>query len=258
VKRPPAVVAVLAVTSLAAMGLGAAPARAGGGCVTPTCAHFFDGATATRGGSVVGAVAYLSDEQPSLCAPADGTTGSSDWVMVGDTSSTLMYAQAGYIQLPGRSLPTIFTEYDDGTRTDGATSTDAHWKRTLFVPDPALHSTAKFAVGLSYDGKAMNMLVNDQLVTTTPFDPHATWGPQWMGEFLGEGWDAGDDVPGTSAARARFTQMNLWDTVGGYGRPIVERAQTTGTWYYNSTTAAGIDIWTDRTGTLPPNPITHN
>jgi hypothetical protein len=229
-------------------------ASASGGCVAPVVNHTWDGAVGTGAGSVRGADAYITNEQPSLCTPGDGTSGSSAWSMVAGAGQN-QYAQAGYLTEPGWSAPKMFTEYNDGTRQDGQTTTTQHWSRKFWVTSPAtgIHGNAKFATGI-YSSGSINILINDQLVDWTPFNPDTTWTAPFNAQFLGETWDPGDDMPGTKSTPAHFTQWQIWTDQGYLGPPQVLTPKTGAYYYYaftpsgTSTSYSGVDIWTDRTG----------
>lgn len=161
------------------------------------------------------------------------------------------YAQAGYMTAPGWSTPKAFTEYNDGTFQGGTVPSSAHWSRKFWAP-PAIHGNAKFATGMWSGG--MNILINDQVVDRTPFNPDTTWTAPFEAQFFGETWDPGDDMPGTKSTPAHFTQWQIW-TDQGYLGPPQALAPNTGPYYYyaftpagTSTTYSGMDIWTDRTG----------
>jgi hypothetical protein len=203
---------------------------------------------------VRGADAYITNEQPSLCTPGDGTSGSLDWTMV-DGAGQDQYAQAGYMTAPGWSTPKMFTEYNGGTYHDGsAIPSSAHWSRKFWVTSPAtaIHGNAKFATSM-YSG-GMNLLINDQLVDRTLFNPDTTWTAPFESQFSGETWDPGDDMPGTKSTPAHFTQWQIWTDQGYLGPPQVLTPKTAPYYSYaftpagTSTSYSGVDIWTDRTG----------
>jgi hypothetical protein len=250
---------------LPAAALPATPAAAASGCTSPTTIHSFDGAHATDATNVNGAYAYISYEPVAICgdiAAADLTTGSMDWVMVNNPHGNNQYAQTGYYRDQHVTAPVLFAEYNDGGCSDaGCNTTPYHWTRKLFTTTFTLHALNKFATGLSYGGNSMNMLVNDQIILNTPWDPHTAWTAAvgWEAQFMGETWDVADDMYGTASYPAKFRTVTTWGSTSGIGPAALLPPVSSYPGFYKQTfytNNGGFDIWTDRSGGTGPLPGT--
>jgi hypothetical protein len=193
---------MLAIVILGTAGLLAgtppAVAQAIAACGDAGVVHRFAGFK--TGSPQYGATAQIRDRAIALCSNAAGaTSGASAWVMLAG-GSTHEYAQAGFARIAGMPGALRFTEYNDGE--DAA----PNWNRSWWNGFSAGTNHA-YTIAYSFSTGRITGTVDGQTLFTTPWSSDTEWHPGWNGQFMGETWDRGDDVPGTAAARTELRGM---------------------------------------------------
>lgn len=92
----------------------------------------------------------------------------------------------------------------------------------------------------------MRMLRDGVTLETTNFDPMLGWTPNWHVEWQAEVHDYGDDMVGTAASPARFTNLKWQLTVGGpWATPTGLWGQSNNSHYaFEWETADKFRVWT--------------
>jgi hypothetical protein len=160
--------------------------------------------------------AKIRDRPINLCAPNDGDSGSSIWVMlVGEEG--FEYAQIGYYKVPGMASPKAFIQYDDGS--GGADFT--HVDLAGIWASGAQHT---YVIDYSQISGRLHFSVDGLNKGQTSFSPDTAWHTPWHGQFYAETLDSGDDVPGTASARADWSlvafqalEPGAWGWIEGEG-----------------------------------------
>ncbi|HEV7886508.1 MAG TPA: hypothetical protein VGO92_03050 [Acidimicrobiales bacterium] len=188
---------------------------------------------------------------PKLCkltgnATVDQGSRISWWVMVNSPASQYRYAQVGYLRSGNGSNAAIFTEYNDGTKTDFNTVPQTSWRLDFYTPDPVDGSVHALAVGLNSGGNRLNMTFDGQVLMTTPFDPRVAWPGTWNGQVFAETHDLGDDVPGGKYTPTTFRNIRYWSTYG-WGNQVAIVPRSSSADYRNAWAGIdGMDVWTER------------
>ncbi|MBN2113229.1 MAG: hypothetical protein JW785_03780 [Acidimicrobiia bacterium] len=176
------------------------PADAAVPCGDADWAWYFDGVYEQPASSAYAARATIRERNIALCSNASGVTaGALAWTMLTDSTYS-GYAQIGYAEYPAYTTTRRFWEYNDG---------EGWWNRLRFA-DIAAGTDHVYEVVYSFTYGTVGMLVDGSLKQTTPFSiEFGEWPTPWQGQWMGETWDRGDDVPGTSTAKARFGSVGV-------------------------------------------------
>jgi hypothetical protein len=193
--------------------------------------------------SVYIAQGTLIDRPVALCTPSDGTSGASAWFMI--AGGTHEYAQIGYARVAGQSSTATFTEYNDGTDAPPG------WSRSFWPGIFVSGHSHSYVVSYSFSTGHISMTVGGVTKATTPWGADTAWSAPFTGQFFGESWDAGDDVPGTSAAKAAFSSLrvktcrscSLSNPTPDSGSPYQDLSFMKFQWVTNPT---AFNIWTQR------------
>lgn len=203
------VLGVLLTAGVAAPG----PAAATAPCSDPDWYNRWDGAF-TAYSPVYSVRGSMVDRTVALCSNvAYATSGSTSWLMVAG-GGTYEYAQIGYIKFAGQ-LTSRFVEYNDG-------ESGAGWAR-LYYSGYSTGSNHFYEVLFDFvnQPRKFSLRVDGVTKAVTPWSPEGgEWSVGWTGQYSGETFDAGDDVPGTSALKTNFTNIkaiSCWQC--GWGDP---------------------------------------
>lgn len=189
-----------------------------------------------------GVEADLVDRPISLCSNVNGaSSGASAWGMLAGGGPN-EYAQVGFAKTAGMAGAMRFTEYNDGS------STAPGWNRTWWSGFSA-GTTHTYNVAYSFSTGKVSASSDGQSLFTTPWAADGGTGqPGYTGQFLGETWDRGDDVPGTSTAKSNFRNVTARSCrgcsyVGVNGTAGSDLAAHKQNWITKTT---AFDIWTQR------------
>ncbi len=151
------------------------------------------------------------------------------------------YAQVGFGREPGQNNEKRFTEW--------SLNCTGNWERTLY-PGFSAGDAEAYLVEYSFTDGKVRMYRNDggDLLETSPsVDGH--WGTGWTGQFQGETFDAGDNIPGNSTNKTSFTQRTVRECHGcNYVDPSSYDLNSNLAVYKKAWTnePKAFDIWTDR------------
>lgn len=192
----------LVITAITSAGISALPAaqtvQATAACGDSAVVNRFDGFVTNS--PMYGASATITDRPVSLCSNSSGTTsGASAWVMLAGGGAN-EYAQVGFAKVAGMGSTMRFTEYNDGS------STAPGWNRSWWSGFSS-GTTHSYIVSYNFSTGKVSGSADGQTLFTTPWAADTSWQPGWSGQFLGETWDRGDDVPGTSTAKTAFRSV---------------------------------------------------
>jgi len=164
---------------------------------------------------VYGVSGTIRDRQPVLCSNVAGATSASTaWIMLQGGGGPYEYAQVGYVRFAGdasaRRFARRFIEYNDG---------ESNWTRTLFGNiEPGTNHM--YLVAYNFSTGKVSMGADATTLAITPFAVDTEWQPGWFAVYSGETLDAGDDIPGTAAAKTNFTSLQTKTCRGcSYGDP---------------------------------------
>jgi hypothetical protein len=232
------------------------PASAAVGCKLTDTFHVFDGYDTAA--NITGAQGTIDFRALHPCG--DSTSASSDWVMVTPATPD-EYAQAGYFRDKNLSDAEWFTEYNDGTGHDGGTMSTAHWFRRILFCNCAEGNADQFRVQQTPNNTALQMIINNTVYDTTPWNPHTAWGTDaWEAQYLGEVWDPGDDMPGMSTAKAGFRTLRTLSG-GSWSQPtIYSMNEDSGNYHQelvltSTGSIQGFNIWTARPAAPSTGPV---
>lgn len=247
-------VLAVAILSSTVQVFSAPPASASSQC-RPGFLHQFAGIIVTPGVDTVWrAKANISYQNTQMCttrsSDLDGTHGVLWFSMVAGKADN-QYAQIGFARIENMTAAKLFTEYNDGTRVDGQTSTTASWRRQFFNSSLTLNVQYDMRVYrhcCAPNGGQFRMASGANVYEQTPFRPEDKWLAPFEGQFLGEVWDTGDDMPGRPDDHAEFRGVQIgtdkyYDTYRGF-TPEERRIVQDGTDHYASLISTGLDIWT--------------
>lgn len=249
-------VLAVAILSSTVQVFSAAPASASSQC-RPGFLHQFAGILVSPGVDTVWrAKANISFQNTQMCttrsSDVDGTHGVLWFTMVAGRGEN-QYAQIGFARIQNMTAAKLFTEYNDGTRVDGQTgATTASWRRQFFNSSLTLNYQYDMRVYRNCcfpNGGQFSMASGSSVFEATPFRPEDKWIAPFQGQFLGENWDTGDDMPGRPDDHAEFRGVQIGtDRVYDTYRPFTPEERTIvqdGTGNYASLISTGFDIWSD-------------
>lgn len=139
---------------------------------------------------------------PAMCGSSN--SDSSAWAMLaGGGTSPAGYARSGYLRHAGNTDLYYFAEYhipevaQDVMKVTGVACTGTHYLEQY-----------DFNLG------RVNMMVGNTIVLSTSYDPILQWARYWQAQWFAETWNYGDDVVGTLAAPAYFSQLAVQNCRG--------------------------------------------
>jgi hypothetical protein len=217
------------------------PALATSSCSDPEAFSRHDGIV-TNFSPVYSARGSIVDLPVGLCSPGDGSASGSAWVMVAG-GGVKEYAQVGFAREPGMATPMRFTATNDGEGQD-----------LDFYPGWSNGTNHFYEVLFSFGGppRYFTLKVDSQvLMVEDDWSPEGgEWHVGWTGQFFGETWDRGDDMPGTKTNKEHFTNVKTitcWAC--GWVVPPNPVHPTSIPSYYRFAWVAQpnyFDIWTER------------
>lgn len=210
-------------------------------CGDSAVVNRFDGIDESPSSSAYAARATITERSVYLCSTTLGQTSAGAAFTMLAASDARGYAQIGYVRIAGYAAQRFY-EFWDG-------DSGGSWARGYFGLISPGTSHSNHVVYSFTDGK-VRMIFDGVTKQTTPFSIESgQWATPWEGQWLGETWDRGDDVPGTASAKVRFSQVGVVTVRdGGYvkarnpqlhtGLPVYKF-----TWI---TVPTSFDIWTQR------------
>jgi hypothetical protein len=163
----------------------------------------------------------------------DNDSGASVWAMA--SSGQFNYAQAGYIQQNWESQPHHWMQYRECA---GCSFVDV---RTPFVP-----ALASYTYKVVYDSsiQRLRMYWDTHLIDTTTFNPFQSWTGLVRGEYSGETYDLGDNMPGNPTDHTNLTSIQVQNVVSGWAAPSGLTPNTPpGDYFVSVLSNSSLDIW---------------
>jgi len=180
--------------------------------------HSFIGNQATNP-TVYGVAADITTHQPDLCTQPPQPRDSSDssaWAALTPASDPggCSIAQSGYLRDAGQQGPygtqfQFFAEY--------ATCGKNFVYKNVGSANP--DSTHHYAEVYNTGTHRIDMQVDGVTVLSTNFDPLSAWGSTWNAKWLGETFNAGDNLAGSVRNPAIFGNLAVQTSVGGSFAP---------------------------------------
>jgi hypothetical protein len=198
--------------------------------------NYFDGFD-TRDFTLYGAYGNINTRAGALCS--GGTGASAAWTMVADNyfSGGGGYAQSGYASQTGNVTARYFSQY----RKFSSNTPTTVWGGNA-------SGTNLFITNYHFDTGHLYMYVNNTVLDHTAFDPAAgVWVGPWDGQYFGETWNPGDDMPGIAGTHVTFSTLRYdkCRSCGWVSIPTGHGAVTGSSRYHFSGSTAQFDIWTD-------------
>lgn len=169
-----------------------------------TCQGQHNNYVGTGTDSVVAVVAVsvdLNSREPAICNTSASWSGSAVWTSIVSTTNC-GWSQAGYLKKPGLSIK-VYGEYN---KSSCSVFQPPNYMLVIWGTGQAGVHT--YQVKYNSNKHLAKMWYENNVITTTPFDPGAQWGAQpWDREWNGETHDPGDDMPGSAASPAFFTNL---------------------------------------------------
>lgn len=253
-------VALVALIS-SAVGLVPSAAHAEGQCVSSGAAYF-DGTESYRNTNVFGARARIEYRNPTLCNSGENTGVSLAWTMVtarsvahpGDSHYD-GYAQVGYVKFGGAAGSLagshVFSQWTRQCKVQGYPCPNGETK-TIYLAAPSARSYCAVYRRASSDRIVLD--VDGETISTMGYDTQGIWRPEWQGQFYGETFHVGDNMPGNKTNKTDFDYLQRYGSAGGLNfftnaelKPLYSSVPN---YYWNETFSPagggfGFRIWTD-------------
>lgn len=171
-------------------------ALANGSCSGLLSPHNFDGAHYSGG---YGAKAWINVRDASFCTQNSTSPNHiSAWVGVGSSDNSEDIAQAGYRKTTDTPSWLEFLEYSDH---------NGNYDEESYGSALSNGTNISYEVGYDSFSHLEYMTADGTHEIDTNFNPIGDWDGPWSMEYLGEVYDSGDEMPGTSTAKTRFSSM---------------------------------------------------
>lgn len=257
--RPLATLLLGAAVVLLPAGPGYADRPCGAGYVTT-----FDGKYTSASTSIYGVRARIENRSIDLCGDGGSDGGVSAWTMLSAPSATssnrINFAQVGYAKTGALSTYGVHDKVVFAFNTTQCYATlgcgqgDDESISVKFTTSAPPDGRNYYAVYLDSSTDRVTMAQNGNVIKALGYDVTGRWSATWFGQYFGETFDRGDDVPGTSANRTSFDYLQWYGSSGGinfFGDPAIHEDPVPYAPYKRDATTpasggVGFDIWTDR------------